>query len=152
MIAELVPLAPRSPGLLVLLAAALGLAAACTGRSGDARTPPAATGEKWLDVLPAYPGARRLCSQSINAGPNHVLWTAYATADAPDLVVAFYEKHRGALPLETADDGHRTLRGPAGKRVSIHPKDGKYPTCDVAAASGDRTVLIVSHLVGPGGG
>jgi hypothetical protein len=139
-----------SLSLSLVLAATLGLAAACTGRSGSSSTPPGPTGEKWLDAFPAYPGARRLCSQSINACPSHVLWTAYATTDAFDLVVRFYEQHRNARPFEKADDGHWTLRGTDGKLVSIHPKDGKYPTCDVAPAAGARSVLIVSQMMGSG--
>lgn len=150
MIGKLAMIVPdASLGLSFVLAAILGLAAACTGRSVGPSTPPAPTGEQWLGELPAYPGARRLCSQSINAGPSHVLWTAYATTDAFDRVVRFYEQQRGGRTFEKADDGHFTLRGTDGKLVSIHPRDGKYPTCDVAPAAGDRTVLIVSQMMSP---
>jgi hypothetical protein len=79
-----------------------------------------------------------------------VLWTAYATTDAFERVVGFYEQQRGGRTFEKADDGHFSLRGSDGKLVSIHPREGKYPTCDVPPAAGERTVLIVSQMMGSG--
>jgi hypothetical protein len=74
---------------------------------------------------------------------------AYATTDEPERVVGFYEQNRGGRPFEKAGGGHWTLRGTDGKLVSIHPKAGRYPSCDVAPGARDRTVLIVSQLMNP---
>ncbi len=96
----------------------------------------------WLGAFPPYPGARPLGSQHVNGGPGgvHVLWTAWATADPPGQVAAFY-----GLTLR---DGSATLSAGRDKRLSVHPVGGTYPRCDVPPAADDRTVLIVSQAIG----
>jgi hypothetical protein len=119
---------------------------------GGTPTPPAAakeanvSGEKWGEVFPAYPGARRLCGQHVTGSNMHIEWTAYATRSAKAAVVTFYEQNRGALSVERPDGGF-LLRGPDDRVLSVHTKDESYPRCDVSPAAEDATVIIVSQAI-----
>lgn len=44
-------------------------------------------------------------------------------------------------------DGGFRPRAPYDRVLSVHPKDGAYPRCDVAPAAGDATVILVSHAI-----
>lgn len=124
------------------------MASAC-GRGADpgpARDGAVVTDASWGGGFAAFPGARRLCSQHVTGNPMHIEWTAYATDRPLAEVVAFYEKNRGGHALERDGAGLR-LRAPSDWVLSVHPKDGTYPRCEVAPAAGDATVIIVSHAV-----
>lgn len=112
---------------------------------GQARTAPSTTTEDtWLGVFPAFPGARRLCSEHITANVMEIDWTAYVSTSPPAEVVAFYEKHHGDSKMERK--GARfTLRASEDVDLSVHPRDDHYPTCDVEPAAGDATMIIVSR-------
>ena len=102
--------------------------------------------DKWLDFA-AYPGARKLCWQHVSGNSMHINWTAYATTDATQKVIAFYVKRHGGKP----DGDTLKLEAPKGMRLSVHPADkGGYPTCEVKPAKSDKTVIIVAQAVGPG--
>jgi hypothetical protein len=103
-------------------------------------------GEKWAEVFPAYPGARRLCGQHVAGSTMHIEWTAYATKSAKAAVIAFYEHNRGALSVERPDGGF-LLRGPDDRVLDVHAKNESYPRCEVPPAAEDATVIIVSQAI-----
>jgi hypothetical protein len=129
-----------------------GLVQCACGKSGTAVVPASSTAtveaqpmaDAWMGVFPAFPGARKLCSQHVSANVMHIVWTAYATASPPAEVIAFYEKHHGALAVERKG-AMLTLRAGENLHLSVHPKESEYPTCDVLPATGDATVIIVSQ-------
>ncbi len=110
------------------------------------RSDSAASG-RWLDVFPAYPGARELCSQHVTGTVGHIIWTAYVTADEPERVGAFYLKAEGEGRAER--DGEQLSFRHGDKVLSIHRASAKdYPDCGKRPGPNDKTVLIVSQAIG----
>ena len=122
--------------------AGLVLGFLCLLGAGAARTAPKE--ERWLDVFPAYPGARRLCSQHVSGNTAHINWTLYATTDDPERVRTFYEKNPGGAEVEKVDGRVVGLRGPGKERLSIHGVEESYPSCGTAPTAKDRTAIVVS--------
>lgn len=123
----------------LLLAVMLLLPALGCVRKGESQS----SSERW-GVFPRFPGARELCAQHVTgANDRHITWTAYATASPPEEVSRFFEQNHGGATVER-DDGELRLRGPEDWVLSVHPRGGRYPTCEVAPKADDATVIIVS--------
>jgi hypothetical protein len=107
--------------------------------------------EEWFGFM-AYPGAHDLCSQSVlGTGGEQILWRSYASKDKPSKVIAFYVKREGNVqgrPRKTKRVGN-TLTSRRGNRVlSVQPADSVYPQCSHNPGAGERTVIVISRMIG----
>jgi hypothetical protein len=113
---------------------------------GSALPSAAAATQKWASFA-AYPGAKPLCSEHVHANGIEIAWQSYATTDAPDRVVAFYEKDQKTKST-AGDAGEKSIHAPArdDDLVSIIAADkaDKLPHCATAPAADARTVIVVS--------
>lgn len=120
---------------------------ACVER--DDTTPQ--TGEhRWGELFAPYPGARKLCEQSVDGfscGQRMgFTWAAFASTDDPEKVGAFYARNTSGATVEKSEHGLTQLRGPGHTLLSVMiAARGGYPTCGVKPASTDLTVIIVSY-------
>ena len=96
--------------------------------------------ETWLGEFPAYPGARKVCSQRG--------WSLYATKDREsdvDSFYIFYARWHG-LKSDVIDRTTVMLVGANGaRRLAVHPVSGAYPDCGTRPEADDKAVLIVSE-------
>jgi hypothetical protein len=78
----------------------------------------------------------------------HILWSAYATRDAPEQVNAFYLQAEGKEHAEQNENSLTFRRG--DKVLSIHRASAKdYPDCGTHPSPEEKTVLIVSQAIRP---
>jgi len=99
--------------------------------------PPA---EMWLTEFPAYPGARKVCSQKS--------WSMYATKDRETDVDSFYISYGDWYGVKTdvVDRSTVLLTGANGaRRLSIHAVGAAYPDCGARPEADDKAVIIVSE-------
>ena len=108
--------------------------------------------EMWLQELPAYPGARKVCSQhvlgSTGGAGREIAWSLYATKDHETDVDSFYISYGQWHDMKTdvVDRSTVVLMGANGaRRLSVHAVGAKYPDCGVRPEANERTVLIVSE-------
>ena len=118
------------------------------------------TEEAWLqpaafwDSFPAYPGARKLCSQHALGGGagerREIAWSLYATKERAD-VVSFYGSYAGWHGLKSdVVDKRLVLSSPEGTgRLTVHEPSDSYPDCGVRPGADDRAVVIVSRATPP---
>jgi hypothetical protein len=131
--------------LILLFLSACGASESATTDSPEPHHEPPAPSEQWL-TIPAYPGARRLCSQHVTANVMHIEWTGYASPDPIETVRAFYERNHGAATIEP-DGASFRVRANENDVMSAHPVEASHPTCDVAPAPTDRTYFVVSRAI-----
>jgi hypothetical protein len=96
--------------------------------------------EMWLTEFPAYPGARKVCSQKS--------WSMYATKDHEAEVDSFYISygHWYGLKTDVVDRSTVLLTGANGaRRLSVHAVGAAYPDCGVRPEAEAKTVVIVSQ-------
>ncbi len=108
----------------------------------------AAAAEKpWMGFA-AYPDARLLCDQHVSGTGMHILWRSYATVDALDRVIAFYERDTGRKTRPGAG-GAPGLELDADRKLAIYPaaRSEEFPSCAVKPAAGERTVILVSTAI-----
>jgi hypothetical protein len=102
----------------------------------------------------AYPQARQLCRERVHgAGPRRmeIEWLLFATADAPQKVIAFYEREEKSKAKRDEHGAFSiTSKSAARDKMSIIPteKAQHYPHCKTKAADGDKTVILVSRAIG----
>jgi hypothetical protein len=107
-------------------------------------------------TIPTYPGAVKLCSQHVAGAPiggqrgPHITWTAYYTTDAPDVVVAWYQRR---LPgLHRREGREDVFRVPADRPeavVSITPVADAPPpvaSCSAQPPAAARTIVLMSAV------
>ncbi len=76
----------------------------------------------------------------------HILWRAYATADATKDVIAFYVKAEAKEHVELQENSVTVRRG--DKALSVHSASAQdYPRCGVDPRHEERTVIIVSQAI-----
>jgi hypothetical protein len=132
------------PPLCLAALAACGAPARAPAPPESAPAGAAGRGE-WLG-FDAYPGARQLCAEHVTGDAMHLEWRSYATAAAPEEVVAFYRD----APGEKTRDHPGALRLAAGDlRLTIFPvaEASRYPSCAEAPAATERTVILVSKAI-----
>jgi len=97
-----------------------------------------------------YPGSRQLCAEHVNGAGLHISWVTYATRDAPDAVVALYERTTGRKSTARAD-GSRAFEWDALHTTSIYPatRNDAFPHCDVKPTGRERTVILTSVAARP---
>lgn len=115
------------------------------------------TEEAWLqpaafwDAFPAYPGARKVCSQHVtgSAGsqPREIAWSLYATkaheADVSSFYIGYSQWH--GLKSDVVDR-RLILESPDGtQRLTLHEASDSYPDCGVRPQADEKAVLIVSQ-------
>ena len=96
----------------------------------------------------AYPGARKLCDQTVMSQHSTVAmeihWRSFATADSNAKVVALYEKTM-VKDVDKSSDSV-TFRLDKDTTLSVHAATASaYPKCDSKPKSGENTVIVVSH-------
>jgi hypothetical protein len=137
-------------GLAVVAATFAGLAAAPGRLDAQTLAMPA--------VLP-YPAATSLCSQHVTGAPvagqpgPHIEWTAYHSADPPDLVVAWYSQRLGAA-AHRREDVQDIWRLPADAPqavVTVTAAADYTPRGDCATTlpAKARTVVMLSSMTRP---
>lgn len=133
-----------------LLRAAVAVLVVLAMSESGSRSSPAS----WFSFA-AYPQARRLCQEHImgHNGPKRmeIEWMSYATADAPEKVVAFYENDQKTKAKPDRRGGYDVdAAGNERDKMSIIPagKAKHYPSCSTHAASHEKTVIIVSRATG----
>jgi hypothetical protein len=106
-------------------------------------------------TIPAYPGATKLCSQHVTGAPAggqpgaHITWTAYYTADAPEVVVAWY-RGRLAARLHRRQGKEDVWRIPADEPEAVLSvaavADAPPPiaSCRERPPATARTILLMS--------
>jgi len=118
-----------------------------------------AQGSPRAGAIPLYPHATRLCGGHVTAAPGtggsgpHIEWTAYASADAPDTVVAWYERQLGT-GIRRREGRQDVWRVPPDRptailNVSAPAHAGPIAGCTERPAASARTVLVVSSMAGP---
>lgn len=113
--------------------------------SPAAPPPPTAPAERWLEVFPAYPGARPLGSQHVVGNGMHIQWSSFAIKAPPEEVAAFYARQ---FPGAQQTDPRRIdVRAENGKVLAVHPAEGSYPRADLAPGPDEKTVVIVSQAI-----
>lgn len=78
-------------------------------------------------------------------------WMLYATTDAPEKVIAFYERDQKTRAKREARGGYEiTSRTGDRESLTIIPaaKADGYPHCSKKAAANELTVILVSSAVG----
>ena len=110
-------------------------------------------------AIPPYPDARRFCGghatgapTSGSAGP-HIEWTAYYSLDAPDTVVAWYER-RLASGLHRREGAHDIWRVSSNQPTAVlnvsAPADaGPLTGCTDRPPATARTVIVMSTMSRP---
>jgi hypothetical protein len=110
--------------------------------------------------IPSYPKAQRICSGHVSGSPTpggaagpHVEWTAYASLDAPETVVAWYE-HRLARGLHRREGRQDIWRVPFDRPRAVltvsTPVDAAPLTgCTERPAAPARTVIVMSTMARP---
>jgi hypothetical protein len=102
----------------------------------------------------AYPSARQLCHEHVRAsGPRRmeIEWMLFASADAPEEVIAFYERDEKSRAKRDEHGGYDIASKSAARdRMSIIPaaKASHYPHCATRATANEKTVILVSRAVG----
>ena len=126
---------------VALAALACQRGAGCGGARGGAGRDGGEAAATWPAEFAPYPGARRLCSQRSAAGLLRIRWAAYASADEPATVAAFYARAHGVdpglLPFVVRGRGTTTLAVHAAAATD-------YPRCPQGPAPGERAVILVS--------
>ena len=102
---------------------------------------------EWFGFAP-YPGARKLCDQTVMSQHStvemEIHWRSYATTDAKAKVVAFYEKTMVKDVDKNSDSV--TFRLDKDTTMSVHAATAAaYPKCDTKPKSSENTVIVVSH-------
>lgn len=97
-----------------------------------------------------YPGARQLCAEHVSGAALHISWVTHATTDAPDVVVARYERTTGRKPT-AREDGSRVFKWDASHTTSIYPASSSdtFPHCDEKPTDRERTVILTSVAARP---
>jgi len=128
-------------------AAAPGTTTAARASGSPPRAGTAAA-SSWPGGFAAYPGARFLCRQHVTGAPGHghIEWSAYATADPPEKVIAFCKSNLGEGKIEPGT-GLLTIARPGGHSLSVHRRDDSYPRCEEQPAAAEQAVIIVSQLI-----
>jgi len=78
-------------------------------------------------------------------------WLLFATADAPEKVIAFYESDQKTKAKRDEHGGHDVDSKTADRdSMSIIPtaKAQHYPHCATKANASEKTVILVSRAVG----
>lgn len=104
-------------------------------------------GREW-NGFAAYPGARKLCDQSVTGQAGGAMmeihWRSYETPDATARVIAFYEKTK-VKDVEKGSDSV-TFRLDKDTDLSVYAASvAHYPTCDNKPKSDQKTVIVVSR-------
>jgi hypothetical protein len=122
----------------------LGVIGAFAWGGGAQAAEPAS--ERWLEVFPAYPKARQLCSEHISGTGMHILWESYAVAATPEEVAAFYLRH---FPDATAPKPKQLeVRAPKDKILSVYPAaEPSFPRCAKEPGPTEKTVILVSQAI-----
>jgi hypothetical protein len=114
------------------------------------------TEEAWLkpaaswDSFPAYPGARKLCSQHVTGSSGgqrrEIDWSLYATKDRAD-VVSFYSAyaHWHGLKSDLVDKRLVLVSPEGAARLTVHEASDTYPDCGVRPAADEKGVVLVSR-------
>jgi hypothetical protein len=110
-------------------------------------------------AIPPYPDATRFCGGHVSGaagggatGP-HVEWTAYYSLDAPDTVVAWYER-RLASGLHRREGRQDVWRVPSDQPTEVlnisAPGDaGPLAGCMDHPPAAARTVIVMSTMARP---
>lgn len=111
-------------------------------------------GSRWFSFA-EYPQARLLCHEHVlgHGGGKRmeIEWQSFAVADAPEKVVAFYEKDQKTRAEKQEHDSYHLTSSTAPRdKMSIFPPSqaGHHPKCDKKAKGNERTVILISRLVG----
>jgi hypothetical protein len=111
-------------------------------------------GSRWFSFA-EYPQARRLCHEHVlgHGGGRRmeIEWQSFAVSDPPEKVAAFYERDQKTRAEKDEHDGyHITAPGAPRDKMSIFPPSQAthHPSCSKKAKSSERTVILVSRLVG----
>lgn len=108
-------------------------------------------------TIPPYPDATAFCSQHVIGAPNRGLlgssinWTAYHSADAPETVVAWYQR-QFAAGLHKREGKADVWRIPAEKPEAVlsvtAAVDAPSPTasCTDRPPATARTIILVSSM------
>lgn len=109
-------------------------------------------------VIPLYPGAVQFCAQHVHGAPSggapgpSIAWTAHYTSDAPETVVAWYQRQlaSGLHRREGRADIWRVpLEQPtAVLSVSAVADFTLASSCDTRPPSTARTVIVMSTMAG----
>jgi hypothetical protein len=107
-------------------------------------------GREW-NGFAAYPGARQLCDQSVMGQPGGAMmeihWRSYATLDATEKVIAFYEKTK-VKDVEKGSDSI-TFQLDKDTHLSVYAASAAhYPTCENKPKSDEKTIIVVSRATG----
>ena len=110
-------------------------------------------------TIPPYPDATRFCGGHVSGaavggkmGP-HIEWTAYYSLDAPDTVVAWYER-RLASGLHRREGRQDVWRVPSDQPTAVlnvsAPGDaGPLTGCTDRPPADARTVIVMSTMARP---
>jgi hypothetical protein len=108
---------------------------------------------RWFSFA-EYPQARLLCHEHVlGHGPRRmeIEWQSFAVAESSEKVAAFFEQDQKARAEKDEHSGY-TLTAPADPRdkMSIFPSSqaAHHPSCAIKARSSERTVIMVSRMVG----
>jgi len=87
------------------------------------------------------------------AGPKRmeIEWMSFATGDAEDQVVAFYERDQKTKASQAQDGGYRVeaAKNPRDKMsIVAREKASRFPSCETRARLPEQTVIIVSRATG----
>jgi hypothetical protein len=106
--------------------------------------------ERWFGAFAAYPQARELCNEHVTGNGMNITWRSYATHDALDKVVKFYESDQKHAPTVDEKTGERKFvaASDADTILSIYTPAAataaKVPTCgNGATKSGESSLIIV---------
>jgi hypothetical protein len=112
--------------------------------------------EPWLqptafwDSFPAYPGARKLCSQHVTGSSGgerrEIDWSSYAAKDRDD-AFSFYSGYANWHGLKSdLVNGRLVLVSRDGNgRLTLHEAADSYPGCGIRPGADENGVVIVSR-------
>jgi hypothetical protein len=106
--------------------------------------------------IPTYPGATSFCSQHVMGAPGgpSISWTAYHTADAPETVVAWYERQlaAGLHRREGREDVWRVPFEAPEAVMSVAAATEPPPPiaeCRTKPPASARTIILMSTISRP---
>jgi hypothetical protein len=111
-----------------------------------------------MDEYPPYPNARSLTNGRVYGSPPndiHISWVTTATRDAPENVVAHYERLRGTRATSNGKTWSFNTKRVTGQTWVSHTLEiipaklaKDFPGSDVPPAADEQTVMLSSVAMG----
>jgi hypothetical protein len=103
--------------------------------------------------FPTYPNLTHLCQQRVymeGKGTKHITWDAFASEDAPSVIIEYYKKHLGNAGFSAEADGG-TWRFPEDKpervlSIMFVEADGPHRSCKRNPPTNTRSIIIISKM------